>query len=391
MTMTDEATGEPPEGNATDVPTQYKYDIAVSFAGEQRDFVHDVVRGLGLPKDRVFYDADYKAALWGEELTEVFTTLYRDEARYVVMFISREYAEKEWCGVERKAALRRRMMTQGAYILPVRLDSTKLDDVKGLLGTIGDLDGVREGVAGVIEAIREKLDAVMTEQTDPADPADDEPRFGEVQATQEGLVALLQERPHSWRWAAFASVLVQRREAMSMAMRDHRLGFAHPTGDRITTFDDLADLARNTVHDVEQVGQQMNGFLLTDAFQSVFGTPEDESDADPDGIVHVATRLMDFYDRYLQLAQRVRGVAAPSDFINVLDTCARLVDLPLSGMEDFIEEYLVLVETMPARLIAAEGQHIVHPIGIQIHMDNELLEELIRQLKDLADRDDEGD
>jgi hypothetical protein len=87
--MTEEITGEPPENKtqADDAPT-YKYDIAVSFAGEQRDFVHDVVRGLNLPKDRVFYDADYTAELLGEDLAEVFTKLYRDEARYVVMFIS---------------------------------------------------------------------------------------------------------------------------------------------------------------------------------------------------------------------------------------------------------------------------------------------------------------
>ena len=80
----------------------------MSFAGEQRGFVEDVVRSLDLPKGRVFYDANYKSELWGEELTEVFTKLYSEEARYVVMFISREYAEKEWARVERRAALRRR-------------------------------------------------------------------------------------------------------------------------------------------------------------------------------------------------------------------------------------------------------------------------------------------
>jgi len=47
------------------------------------------------------------------------------------------------------------MQTRGAYILPVRLDTTKLDEVECLFGTIGDLDGLREGVRGVIECIRE--------------------------------------------------------------------------------------------------------------------------------------------------------------------------------------------------------------------------------------------
>jgi hypothetical protein len=383
--MTKEASGEPPENpKEAAAPASYKYDIAVSFAGEQRRFVEDVVRGLNVPEARVFYDADYKAELWGEDLAEVFTTLYRDEARYVVMFISREYAQKEWCNLERRAALRRRMLTNGAYILPVRLDTTTLDEVEGLLGTIGDLDGLREGVAGVIQALRDKLAAVLAESEQPQDPDNGEPHIASLQTTQEGLVSLLQERPHSWRWAAFASVLVQRRAAMETAMRDHKLGFAHLTGERINTVGELQELAANMMYDVEQVGHQMNGFLLTDAFKSVFGTEDDESAADPEGIVHAATRLMDFYDRYLQLAQRVRGVSAPSRFINVIDTCARLVDEPLAGMEDFIEDYVAIVESMPARLIAAEGHTVVEPVEIRIHVDNELLEELIRQLKDLA-------
>ncbi len=360
----------------------YKYDVAVSFAGEQRDFVEDVVRGLDLPKGRVFYDADFKAALWGEELTEVFTKLYRDEARYVVMFISREYAEKEWCRVERRAALTRRMQTQGAYILPVRLDSTKLDDVAGLLSTIGDLDGVREGVRGVIECLQEKLAAIM-DDTD-ASSVDSEPRFAAVEETQEGLVALLHERPHSWRWAAFASVLVQRRAAMDMAIRDHRLGFAKPSGERINRFDELKALADNMVFDVEQVGQQLKHFVLTDAFTSVFGPEFDEGGADPDGIVHAATRLMDFYERYLQLAHRVRGVSAPAEFLNALDTCARLVDGPLSGLDDFIKDYVSLVEALPTQVLAANGENLIQPISLDLDVDNDGLGELIRQLHDIA-------
>jgi hypothetical protein len=150
----------------------------------------------------------------------------------------------------------------------------------------------------------------------------------------------------------------------------------------------LQELAANMMYDVERVGHQMNGFILTDAFKSVFGTEDDESAADPEGIVHAATRLMDFYDRYLQLAQRVRGVSAPARFINALDTCARLVDEPLAGMEDFIEDYVAIVESMPARLLAAEGQNITEPVVIRIHVDSELLEELIRQLKDLAQHED---
>ncbi len=373
----------------------YKYDVAVSFAGEQREFVQTVVRELGLPTTRVFYDADYTPQLWGEELSEVLVKLYRDEARYVVMFISREYAEKEWCILERRAALRRRMRTQGAYILPVRLDNTNLDEVEGLLGTIGYLDGLRLGAPGVADAIRQKL-GVLVQEDELGDAATDDdgnnPKFAEIQTTQEGLVSLLQERPKCWPWAAFVSVLVQRRKVMESAVRDHKLGFAPGSGERVNDLATMHKLAQNTMYDVAQVGQQMAGLLLTEAFVSVFGTEFDESTADPDGIVHVATRVMDFYDRYLELAQRVRGVSAPSRFVNVIDTTARLVDKPLAGMDLFINDYVAAVEAMPTQLVAAEGENIRNPIEIQIHMDNELLEELVRQLQDLvADEYDDED
>jgi hypothetical protein len=381
--MTDSA--EPdgtPGGN--DAPT-YKYDIAVSFAGEQRSFVEEVVRGLGLPKDRVFYDADYKAELLGEDLAEVFTNLYRDETRYVAMFISREYADKEWCRVERRAALRKRMMVKGAYILPIRLDTTKLDEVEGLLGTIGDLDGLREGVAGVAEVLRAKLEIAFAAEGSVAADVDEDgaPEFATIQVTQEGLVTLLQERPHAWPWAAFASVLVQRKEAMKIARQDHQLGFAHPNGLRIDTYAELHTIVKNTLFDAEQVGERLRGFLENDAFASVFGERFEEETADPDGIVHAATRLMDFYDRYLQLAERIRGASARADYVNAIDTCARIVDEPLSGMDDFIDEYVAMVEAMPARLLAANGENFEEPIGIRLHVDSELAMEVLRQLKDL--------
>ncbi|CAM5668356.1 hypothetical protein MAUB1S_04891 [Mycolicibacterium aubagnense] len=382
--MPDTHSPETPADDTSAAPShrpQYKYDVAVSFAGEQRSFVEEVVRKLDLPPGRAFYDADYKADPWGEELSEVFTKLYRDEARFVVMFISREYAEKQWCNLERRAALRRRMMTKGAFILPVRLDSTTLDEVEGLLGTIGDLDGRREGVDGVVKALQSKLAKAMAGE--PAPKEDDEPRFGEVQTTQEGLLTLLQERPNSWRWAAFASVLVQRRAAMEAAIRDHRLRYAPSTGQRIDDLGGLQELTMNTMYDVEQTGHQIDGFVRTGAFKSVFGTEDDESAADADGIVHVANRLMDFYERYIQLANRARGAAAPAQYINVLDTCARLVDGRLAGLDEFIEDYVGLVTDMPQMLIAAEGQTIVRPVALRIHVDDSVLEELLRQIKEL--------
>lgn len=77
------------------------FDIAVSFAGEQRQYVEAVVRGLG-DSVTVFYDADYRVETWGEDLVDFFTNLYQHRAKYVVIFSSAAYRDKEWTNLERR-------------------------------------------------------------------------------------------------------------------------------------------------------------------------------------------------------------------------------------------------------------------------------------------------
>jgi hypothetical protein len=386
MTINDEQPADADtNGNGADAaPPTYKYDVAVSFAGEQRTLVEAVVRAIDLPPGRVFYDADYTPELWGEDLAELFTRLYSKEARYVVMFISREYARKEWARVERRAALARRMRTQAAYILPVRCDTTELEDVDGLLNTIGYLNGVQLGAQGVADVLNRKLGTVLAESDTAASAV--KPEIAQITHDAAGLMDLLQRRPHSWQWAAFGSVLVQRRAALQGRIRDHHLGYANPTGERIADVSELYDLVRNSLRDVEQLGHQLRDLVITPAFMAAFGEPNNLAD-DPEAIVHVANRVMDFYERHLQLAQRVRGVSAPADYINLLDSCARLSDMPLAGMDEFIDEYEKLVGQMPDLLIDAGEEVVVHPVTLKINVDGEVTGEVLRQFAEILDRD----
>ena len=113
------------------------YDVALSFAGEDRDYVNKVAEHLQSRGVRVFYDTFEKGALWGENLTEVFVDVYMKRARYAVLFISEHYRVKVWAHLERRAALARALNEDQAYILPVRFDDT---EIKGLLPTVAYLD-----------------------------------------------------------------------------------------------------------------------------------------------------------------------------------------------------------------------------------------------------------
>lgn len=135
--------------------TKKEYDVAFSFAGEDRKYVEEVALLLQHKKIKIFYDEFYKAKLWGKNLQDFFYDLYKNKAQYVVIFISRHYL-KEWSNVERQAMLdRARSNTaQQEYILPVRFDST---EIPGLSSSICYIDANKTTPTELFNLIWEKL------------------------------------------------------------------------------------------------------------------------------------------------------------------------------------------------------------------------------------------
>ena len=66
----------------------FDYDIAFSFAGEDRAIVEELAIKLTEKACRVFYDAYEKAALWGKDLYQHLQVVYCDRARYCVVIVS---------------------------------------------------------------------------------------------------------------------------------------------------------------------------------------------------------------------------------------------------------------------------------------------------------------
>src|SRR5262245_10996290 len=85
----------------------WRWDVALSFAGAQRDYVEQVAAALGERGLRCFYDAEEQVGLWGKYLAEELPGIYGEQAAAVVVFISAEYAERDWTILERRAALGR--------------------------------------------------------------------------------------------------------------------------------------------------------------------------------------------------------------------------------------------------------------------------------------------
>lgn len=138
-----------------DMTPNYDYDVAFSFAGEDRRIVESLANRLKQQNVSVFYDRDQQASTWGENLQEYLADVYVKQARFCIMFISRAYAEKMWTRHERRAAMARAMTQKRAYILPIRLDQTELEGLLPSVAYINFSDHTEEEVVGMI---LEKLD-----------------------------------------------------------------------------------------------------------------------------------------------------------------------------------------------------------------------------------------
>jgi len=136
-----------------------KFDVAISFAGTERELAEhlaDLVRNEGY---KVFYDAYYEEQLWGKDLPVFFDEIYRKRSSYCVIFISQEYRDRMWTNHERKSAQARALKERGnEYILPVRVDDTELP---GLQPTIGHID-ISKGLEFIASALIKKLSSGST-------------------------------------------------------------------------------------------------------------------------------------------------------------------------------------------------------------------------------------
>lgn len=115
----------------------FSYDVCLSFAGEDREYVTLVADRLTTLGVRVFFDSYEEVELWGKDLYTHLDEVYRKAARYCIVFISSHYAKKLWTNHERRSAQARALREQQEYILPARFDDTELP---GLPETIHFVD-----------------------------------------------------------------------------------------------------------------------------------------------------------------------------------------------------------------------------------------------------------
>lgn len=108
--------------------SDYKYDVGISYATEDEEYVGRVIKLL---KERyqlkVFFAPAEQGNMIGEDLLIYLNKVYNDECHYVVVFISEKYLSKEYTRQEASIIKLRQATEKQRFIIPVVFGSARLD------------------------------------------------------------------------------------------------------------------------------------------------------------------------------------------------------------------------------------------------------------------------
>ena len=127
----------------------WTYDVALSFAGEDREPALDMATRLHAVGIRVFFDRFEE--LWGQDLTLKLQEVYGREARYCVVLVSKDYLLKPWTNHERRILVARTLSEARTFLLPIRIDDSELP---GLPAVIAYKDLRTEAMSSIVESLR---------------------------------------------------------------------------------------------------------------------------------------------------------------------------------------------------------------------------------------------
>jgi len=319
----------------------FEYDVALSYAGEDRSYVKQVASSLDYRGIGVFYDEMKKAELWGEDLYDAFDQIYRSKSRLVLMFVSAHYAAKAWPNHERKSAQARDLEEDGPYILPVRIDDT---EVPGLRPTVGFVDSRTTSLYELVDLVIAKLGSLSVDGDD-----------GGI----------------GWEYMLLVEELESGLAATAEAKRDFVVGVANASGDVISDDDAPEDLSRRLRQSLK-IGNNIERILTETNVNAAVGAPGEPGDAVL--IRHLAARLTDVYSGLLGWASSLRGALVSDEMQPMYWALSNYVRGPIRQYEDWVADLAAkirpLLESVRGGVELAEPVQLTFTLAFDIDPDD---------------------
>lgn len=134
----------------------FEYDVAVSFAGPDREIVEKFVKALQGRGLEVFYDFDEQAMLWGKDLRRELGRVYSQDAQFMIVCLSENYPERDWTTFEFEIGQAAADKRTEDYLLPLIVGSRR-PPIVGLPSTVGHVSLSDHSLDEVAALVQEKI------------------------------------------------------------------------------------------------------------------------------------------------------------------------------------------------------------------------------------------
>jgi hypothetical protein len=291
---------------------------------------------------------------------------------YGVVVLSPSFFLKQWPQWELDGLADRELATGAKVVLPVwhHIDHADVAQYSPLLASkyaARSSSGISHVAAEIMEVLGEA--------------AENTPEIDRVPRSVEEETALLLTRPDGWEYLLFASVLRRQKAALEAKYRDHELGYVQPHGPRLDD-QQARDLIDGAFHTRRLLGSNVEKVLAPEAQELAFGPPGDPGD--PTRIEHLAQRLIDIYEAFLDWSARLRGANVPDRFEQAVQLLSSYSDGPIEQFRAFVDDHVAQIDRLPAFLSEATEDEPVRIVStLTLSVDDEAVAKLRRELKKL--------
>jgi len=237
------------------------------------------------------------------------------------------------------------------------------------------------GLRAQAEALARPIDPTPRRILPPDDKAS---LVAQVATTQDGVTQLIADKPPAWPWALFASVLVQRRNAVQARLRAVASGYQPRQRAAPISGQAYAKMAQQTIATIVDVLAQVEQFMLSPAFKGAFGHAgsASDADADPDGVADIGNRLMDYHETLLEQAENCLQTPVDSNAMVFVQDAGALALQPLIGYDTFISTMCDRVGDAQDLLPYGSGGVIeLDEVNLTIEMPDGLSDHVVAHLK----------
>lgn len=216
-------------------------------------------------------------------------------------------------------------------------------------------------------------------------PPDDKASIvARVATTKDAIARLSAEKPPAWPWALFASILVQRRNAVQVRLRGVASGYQPRRGVATLSGQAYSQTAQRAMATILDVLAQMEQFMLSPAFKGAFGevSIDGGAEADAEAVSGIANRLMDYHETLLSQAESCLQTPVESDTLVFVQDTGALSLLPLVGYDRFISTMCVRIGEAQELLPYSSGGVLeLDQVTLNVDMPDGLSERVVDHIK----------